>query len=302
MIKAKLRFQNEEEKKKYVEECDARFEAELDGVMKKICNRDDLKYLTLTGPTCSGKTTASKKLISEFAERGKKIKIISLDDFFKDQDQLEEEAKENGGKLDFDSEKALDLKALSEFMENLKAGRPAVLPKFDFKPAKRVSTELFSKGDADVIVFEGIQAIYPVFTEMLEKGKETATVCISPLEDIQVGEHIIVPNELRLMRRLTRDYHFRSAHPEFIFYLWQTVRENEDRNILPFVGECEYRINSTLGYDIGMLKTTLEDVLEKVDVNSVYYGKAKEIRSVLAESDAISKDYLPENSLYFEFV
>ncbi len=300
MITAKLEFENEEEKKKYVEECEERFEAELDGVMKKICSREDLKYLTLSGPTCSGKTTASKKLISEFAERGKKVKMISLDDFFKDRTELEKEAK--GGKLDFDSEKALDLKALSGFMEALRAGKNAMLPKFDFNLARRVSTEPFSKGDADVIVFEGIQAIYPVFTDLLGHDKETASVYISPLEDIKAGEHIIVPTELRLWRRLVRDYYFRSAGPEFSFLLWETVRENEDKNILPFVSECEYRINSTLGYDMGMLRSPLEEILSEIKTTSKYYRKAREILDIIKCAAPISKEYLPENSLYFEFV
>ncbi len=300
MIEAKLKFESEAQKAKYVHECDARFEAELDAVMKELCGREELKYLTLSGPSCSGKTTASRKLISEFAERGRKVKIISLDDFFKDREVLVAEA--NGGKLDFDSDKALDLKTLSEFMKELQAGREAMLPKFDFNEAKRVSMEKFSKGDADVIVFEGIQAIYPVFTDMLEKGEATASVYISPLEDIKVGEHIVDPKELRFWRRLVRDYHFRSAEPDFTYMLWETVRENEDKNILPFEHNCDYRINSTLGYDAGMLRAPLEDVLARISKDSKYYKKSREILDTVAKSDYISKEYLPANSLYFEFV
>ena len=76
-MKAKIFFENEAEKKAYVEACDHDFEDRLDRVMKEVC-REDMKFLTLSGPTCSGKTTASKKLISEFSERGKKVKIFTL--------------------------------------------------------------------------------------------------------------------------------------------------------------------------------------------------------------------------------
>ncbi len=299
---AKLKFSNENEKKEYVGICEARFEAELDEVMKAVCSRDELKFLTLTGPTCSGKTTASKKLISEFAERGRKVKIISLDDFFKDRSVLVAEAEAEGRALDFDSEKALDIPCLSKFMEDIQAGREAVLPKFDFNEARRISTERFTQGDADLIVFEGIQAIYPVFTELLEKGSRTATMCIAPFETLKAGNREIEPNELRLWRRLVRDYYFRSAGPEFSFLLWETVRENEDRNILPYLESCEYRINSVLGYDIGMLKNYLEAVLSEVKPDSKYYAKSREILETVSVSDSLQKSLLPVNSLYHEFV
>ncbi len=300
MVRPKLTFKDQEEKKQYVQECEDRFEARLDEVMKELCDRDELRFLTLSGPSCSGKTTASKKLISEFAERGKKVKIISLDDFFRDREELVEEA--NGGKLDFDSEKALDIDALARFMDDLRSGRTAMLPRFDFNAARRVSTEPFNKGDADVIVFEGIQAIYPVFTELLGHDKQTASVYISPLEDMDVDGHIIVPTELRLWRRLVRDYYFRSAEPEFSFLLWESVRDNEDKNILPYADRSEYMINSVLGYDVGMLREPLEEVLSRVSRDSKYYKKACEILDTVSKADAISRELLPENSLYFEFV
>ena len=80
---ARTEFVSEFDKKNYVKACDDDFEARLDVVVKRICETEGLRYLTLSGPTCSGKTTASRKLISEFDERGKKVKIISLDDFFR---------------------------------------------------------------------------------------------------------------------------------------------------------------------------------------------------------------------------
>ena len=97
---AKTKFQSEDEKRAYVQACDADFEARLDGVMQDVCSREQLHYVTLSGPTCSGKTTASKKLISEFSERGKNVKIISLDDFFRDAKVLTYEAETGKTRLD----------------------------------------------------------------------------------------------------------------------------------------------------------------------------------------------------------
>ena len=97
---ARTKFRSEDEKREYVRECDADFEARLDAVMQDVCSREQLHYVTLSGPTCSGKTTASRKLISEFKERGRDVKTISLDDFFRDRAELEAELRAeiaNGG-------------------------------------------------------------------------------------------------------------------------------------------------------------------------------------------------------------
>ena len=114
---AQTAFKNEKEKKEYVVQCEKRFENDLDILSNAVCGLDDVSFITLSGPTCSGKTTASEKLISEFNMRGKTVKTVSLDNFFRNADELKKECE--GGVLDFDSEKALDIPALKRFMEDI---------------------------------------------------------------------------------------------------------------------------------------------------------------------------------------
>ena len=299
---ARQRFASENEKKQYVKECEEDFEARLDGVIRSLCETKGLRFVTLSGPTCSGKTTASRKMVSEFKERGKNVKIISIDDFFKDRTVLEREAMASGGKLDFDSEKALDLPELSSFMEKIQRGESARLPRFDFVEARRVRFDSFSVGDNDIVIFEGIQAIYPAFTSLIEKGSGLKSFYISPLEKLYVGEHVIAPREMRLWRRIVRDYKFRAASPEFTFHLWESVTENEDKNILPFAFGTDFSISSLLGYEPCMLKNELTEILSEVKKDSKYYEKTCGILALLREVDGISPEYLPENSLYHEFI
>lgn len=299
-MEIKFNFSSEAEKRDYVLACDREFENHLDAVMKDICTHTETRFFTLSGPTCSGKTTASKKLIHEFDERGRKVKIISLDDFFRDRSKLELEAE--GGVPDFDSEKALDLNALSEFMGDLIAGRPARLPHFDFKEARRVGYSEFKADGADAIVFEGIQAIYPVFTELFPKNEKAIGIYISPLEGILLKDRYVEPREIRLWRRIVRDKRYRGASPEFTFFLWQGVTRNEDKNILPYTNEADYKINSLLGYECGMLKGDLDKLLSEIPPASPYYEKSREILSLLDGIDTISSEYLPTESLYHEFM
>ena len=298
---AKTSFKNEFEKKEYVKACDSDFEARLDEMMRKVCSKSNLQYLTLSGPTCSGKTTASKKLISEFEERGKNVLTVSLDDFFRDRADLEAEAALEGRGIDFDSERALDLNALSEFINALQNDRPAPLPKFDFKEGRRVSTAMFTRGERDIILFEGIQAIYPAFTDMI-KGIPCLSLMINVEDSLTVGNVTLPPRTVRLMRRLVRDYRFRGAAPDFSFLLWEGVTANEDKNILPFTGNAELHINSLLGYEACMLKPYLDPLMHSIPERSKYREQADFLLQALEEIDTISAEYLPENALYKEFI
>lgn len=297
---AKTDFSSELEKKRYVEDQDAGFEKRLDQMMKSICDLDGVRFITLSGPTCSGKTTASKKLISEFSERGKTVKIISLDDFFRDAKELLEEC--GGGTPDFDSEKALDMPVLEKFMHDIQTKGEADLPKFDFNLARRTHFEHFSLKDADIVVFEGIQAIYPEFTSLFESGTKTAKIYISVLTDLILNGKVIPPREIRLWRRLVRDYLFRSASPEFSFLLWEGVVKNEDKNILPFAHESDFMIDSLQGYEPCMLRKHLVPLMQMIDKKSKYYEKSLQILQTLDGIEEISAEYLPTNSLYHEFL
>lgn len=298
---ARTKFQNEEEKREYVRACDADFENRLDEVMKDVCSREQLHYVTLSGPTCSGKTTASRKLISEFKDRGREVKTISLDDFFRDRSELEAEAAAENRSLDFDSERALDIPALKAFIDALHAGAPAPLPKFDFVEGKRVSVSEFMPNESDIILFEGIQAIYPTFTDLI-KGIPCLSLMISVEDSLTVGETTLSPRRVRLMRRLVRDYRFRGAAPEFSFLLWEGVTANEDKNILPFTDRAQIHINSLLGYEACMLKPYLDPLMKSVPADSPYKKAADELLKALDGIDVISADYLPENALYREFI
>ena len=297
---AKTSFPTEEAKIRYVNACDADFEKRLDCMMKAICDISDIDFLTLSGPTCSGKTTASKKLISEFSERGKKVKIISLDDFFRDREVLEREC--GGGRLDFDSEKALDIEELSRFMNDIQTKGEARLPKFDFELARRTHFESFSMKDADIVVFEGIQAIYPAFTSLFDKSAKRKSIYISVLSDLILNGRVIEPREIRLWRRIVRDFRFRAAEPEFSFRLWEGVVHNEDINILPFANDSDFMIDSLQGYEPCMLKKELVKLLNMIEPTSKYYLKSRKMLATVSGIDEISEDDIPENSLYHEFL
>jgi uridine kinase len=104
------------------------------------------------------------------------------------------------------------------------------------------------------------------------------------------------------MRRLVRDYHFRSSSPEFTMELWEGVRSNEDVNIFPYIDNVDMKIDSTLAFELSMLKPYLENILPTVPETSEYSGRAKAILEKIKGIQALPRDYISKNSLYNEFI
>ena len=305
MIKcSQAEFNSPEEAKRFVKECENDFEYCLSALTEQVCDEKDLKVITLSGPTCSGKTTASKKLIEAFANRSKRINIISIDDFYYDKDVLHKLSEKKGmDTVDYDSVDTIDLDCLNRVVEEIFDDLPGGVhtPVFDFVEGKLVGYRTLECTDDDIFVFEGIQALYPEVHALFEKHS-FCDIFICVESGIVAGEVIFEPNEIRLMRRLVRDNNFRATSPEFTFNMWEGVRANEENNIFPYAHKCKYRVDSVFPCELSLLKPFLEKSLALFDSNDKNYEKAKNILSKIAHIEAIPKEYLSDNSFYFEFI
>ena len=301
MVKARVAFSDEADKRVYVEECENDFEKRLDLAVAEIIADKDNRIITLSGPTCAGKTTTAKKIISEFEERGRHVKVVSIDDFYYDRDLLIQKAEKNGQKIDFDSVETIDLPLLKKTVDEIFAGGRVTFPRFDFKSGKRIKGDEFFCNENDIFLFEGIQAVYPEVTALFGEHPYVS-VFISVFRSLEVAGVEYNPDQLRLLRRLVRDYNFRNATAEFTLNLWETVRVNEDKNILPNANKCKVLLDSLMPYEISMLKPYALPILRSVSEDSLYYDFAKKEIENFKHIENISKRYIPSNSLYREFL
>lgn len=286
----------------WIKTCERRFSEKFYGIAEDICTSRQLRIVRLFGPTCSGKTTAAEILISLFSKLNKRAHIVSIDDFFFDKEILEKKARENALEgLDYDSPDTIDYEALRCFANEIFESSEVHCPIFDFVEGRRIGYRSMSIDEDDIFIFEGIQANYPGVVEMLSEYG-SASIYIAPMESIADGGQIFEPNELRLMRRLVRDYHFRSSSPEFTLMLWESVRANEEKNIFPYVGNTDYRVNSSMEYEVGVLKPYLEDIIGKMDKNDRNYPKAFRILGKMEKVCEIPSELIEEGMLYREFV
>lgn len=295
-------FSEQSQLQSYVKHCDLALEKRMERIAKDISESKDLHLVGLTGPTCSGKTTAANKLTDYLKAHNRSLHVISIDDFYYDKAFLQKRADDDPDiEIDYDSEDTIDIELLAEKTASLLKGQRTQLPRFDFKSGMRIDGEIIDPDPDGVFLYEGIQILYPKVRAILSQATYRC-IYICPSSSIQIGDELFEPNELRLMRRLVRDFRYRGADPSFTFYLWQSVRENEEKSIFPYAHLCDDRIDSTMPYEVGMLKPYLEEILSTLSSSCPFFDKAQTILKSIREVQPVPSDYMTSNSLYKEFI
>lgn len=285
--------------------CISRSEADYDEQIKETARlltyNPALTFITLSGPTCSGKTTTAIRLTEEFVARGHRVRTVSIDNFFRDNIDTNRKNVNSCEERDYDSAEALDLQYFEECVRGITEKRRVYLPTFDFITGKRNAYTLFEPYDDYYVIFEGLQAIYPEVLTLFPADK-FAQLYVSVEDDLSVCGQIFTRREIRLIRRIVRDYKFRGASPEFTLFLWNSVTKNEDKNILPFIHNIPVRVNSLLPYEMNIIKNDFLDIITQVKPDSRYYDHCTALISSFDKIPAINKSYLPVNSVYREFL
>ena len=219
----------------------------------ELISKTDTKLLLLSGPSCAGKTTTSKRLQANLVKRGKGISVISLDDFYLGP---EKSPKTPDGKPDFESIYALDLPYIQECFSDLVKGKTVKTPTFDFNLHGRTDEYHEMKlGDGDICIVEGLHALNPLITADLIAPKYIFKIF---LESYKNSES---PEKTRILRRLVRDYHYRSSDANRTFEMWDNVVSSELINIRPFSRYANATINTYFEYEAGVLKKPARSVV-----------------------------------------
>ena len=289
-------FQNENEIREFVIRAEEHYKKQVLDIADDIAEQDNIRFLTLAGPTCSGKTTSSYILEQEFENKGISTKIISIDDFYRSRYDIADDEKP-----DYESITAIDLLLFKECVDKILKGKTAQLPVYDFVTGAREKYIPYEPKTNEIIVFEGIQAIYPEIVALLPK-EAMRSIYISVDEDVEAYGVLFEKREVRFLRRLVRDYLFRSATPERTLELWKGVVDNEDKNIIPYENTADYIINSFLLYELGVIKPyvlqTIEYDLENKNEKQLYEKLQREFADIIE----IPSRFVPQDSVFREFI
>lgn len=263
-------------------------------------NLNNIKLVLIAGPSSSGKTTTSKKLSLYLKSKGINPFVLSTDDFFKN--RIDTPKNENG-EYEYDIPEALDIDLFNEKLTSLIKGEETLLPTYNFLTGeKEYKHPPVSLKNRDLIIVEGIHTLNEMLTSKIDR-KNKLKIYISPFTPLDLDRHNHVSTvDLRLIRRLVRDYRTRGYNAEETLKNWRVVRRSEEKYIFPYQKEADIVLNTALIYELGVLKTYAVPILFSVSYHSEYYSEALRIINFLKSFLNISDSMLPETALLREFV
>ena len=260
-----------------------------------------LKLVMVSGPSSSGKTTFSKRLMVQLMAHGLTPKVISLDDYFLDRDHT---PLDENGEHDFESLYAIDLPYFNEQLKDLLAGKTIQPPTFNFKKGgiREFTDPAITLGENDILLIEGIHALNPDLMPDIPADSRFL-IYVSALTSIRIDQHNYIPTtDNRLLRRITRDHKYRSYSAVDTIGRWPSVRAGEEKWIFPYQENADAMFNSAMMFEIAVIKDMVAPLLEEVPENRPEYAKACQMKDFLKLFRTIPSQNLPPTSLVREFI
>ncbi len=275
-------------------------EKKIAAIAEEIAQRKGIKLVLLAGPSSSGKTTSCKRLSIQLAVNGLKPLQISLDDYFVDREKT---PKDENGEYDYESIYALDLDLINEQFNALFRGEEVELPKYDFQTGKsKRSGKKLKMAPNNVLVVEGIHALNPELTSHIP-NEQIFRVYASALTTILLDNHNYIPTtDNRLLRRIIRDYKYRGVSAQETIHRWPSVRAGENKWIFPYQENADAMFNSAMLFELAVIKTQAEPLLQQVPENCEEYAEAYRLLKFLKYFRGIPYNNLPPTSLLREFL
>ena len=275
-------------------------EKKIGKIADEIAKRKGIRLVLIAGPSSSGKTTTCKRLSIQLVTNGIKPIGISLDDYFLDREKTPLDEK---GDFDFEHLHALNLPLFNEQLNSLFKGEEVELPRYDFPTGKSVkSGKKLKLHDDEVLVVEGIHALNPELTAQIP-NEQIFRVYASALTTILLDNHNYVPTtDNRLLRRIIRDYKYRGVSALDTIHRWPSVRAGENKWIFPFQENADAMFNTAMLFELAVIKSQAEPLLEQVPENCPEYAEAYRLLKFLRYIKPIPEAHIPPTSLLREFL
>lgn len=283
-------------KQSFIRHCEFEYESRVYAAAKEIIE-ENRHIIMLTGPSASGKTTTAHKLKDKLINMGKKARVISLDNFFKNKDDYPR--LENGEK-DYENVTAIELPLFEKCLKELLEKGVAKFPEFDFTTENRIEEAIEIEIDDGFIIVEGIHALNPVLLDLLPKN-ETFTIYAGLREEYSFrGQRILPTRDIRLLRRMIRDHKYRGHTPQKTISMWQAVCDGEDKYIKIFKPNADLLLDTSFSYEILIMNSALRDFEEFAD-DTPEGQRLAALLKVFENISSLPLGALPPNSMLNEF-
>lgn len=279
---------------------EALHEKKIAYIADMISERKNTKMVLIAGPSSSGKTTFARRLGIQLRVNGLVPIPISLDDYFVDRDHT---PKDENGEYDFESIYALDLELFNKNLESILKGEAVEIPTFNFKTGSREwNGQTISIPENGILIVEGIHGLNEMLTVSIPIENKFK-IYISALTQLNVDNHNrIATTDVRIIRRIVRDYLSRGYGGEDTLKMWPSIKRGEEKNIFTFQENADVMFNSTLVYELCVLKKYALKELEKISEKSLVYYEALRLKSFLHFFKDVDMNLVPDNSILREFI
>lgn len=279
---------------------EALHEKKIAQIADNIAKNKKIKMILIAGPSSSGKTTFAQRLGIQLRLNGLKPVTISVDNYFVER---AENPKDENGEYDFECIEAIDTTLFNNHLRKLFNGEEVEVPEFDFiQGIKKYNGNKMKLHDDEVLIIEGIHCLNDKLTEKISKDQKYK-IYISALTVLNMDYYNrISTTDTRLVRRIIRDYQFRGYSAKHTISTWHSVNAGEEKNIFPFQEEANSIFNTSLIYELGVLKQMVMPLLEEIKHADKEYAESMRIKNTLKYFKDISPDLVPSNSILKEFL
>ena len=264
-----------------------------------VLNKENYKIILLSGPSSSGKTTSAMKLSLYLKSLGLNPTHLSLDDYF--HERAETPLGEDG-KPDFESITAVDIKLFDSQISKLLKGTKVVVPTFNFIDGKKEYKRTVELKENDILIIEGLHALNEELLTNIPKKKKFK-IYVSPLTYLNIdNDNRISMTDLRLLRRMVRDNRTRGYSPSVTLGTWMKVRSGEEKHVFPYQDNADALFNTSLAYELSVLKTYAEPLLFSIKEDDPEYQTAQRLIELLKFVLPIPSESVPKTSILREFI
>lgn len=264
-----------------------------------VLNKDNIKIVLLSGPSSSGKTTTARKISLYLKTLGLNPVPLSIDDYFVN--RVDTPLDENGN-YDFECLQAVDLKLFDLQVAKLLKNQEVITPTFDFITGVKVFNKKMKLGKNDILVIEGLHALNDKILDNIPR-KNKFKIYVSPLTYLNIdNDNKISMTDIRLLRRLVRDKRTRGYAPEVTLKNWHSVRKGEEKWVFPYQDNADVLFNSSLSYELSVLKTYAEPLLFSVKESDPEYQTAIRLLELLNFVLPMPTEDIPKVSILREFI
>ena len=279
---------------------EALHEKKIAKIADKIAKNRKIKMILIAGPSSSGKTTFAQRLGIQLRLNRIKPVTISVDNYFVER---KDTPRDENGNYDFECIEAIDLELFNEHLNKLLHGKEIEMPEFDFyEGKKKYKGKKLRLHKDEVLVIEGIHCLNDKLTSRIPKSQKYK-IYISALTVLNMDRYTrISSGDTRLIRRIVRDHQFRGYSAKHTLKNWKMVTRGETKNIFPFQEDANTIFNTSLIYELGVLKGLAIPMLKEVKKEDEEYAEAERLINVLKYIKTIPTEDVPSNSLLKEFV